>query len=231
MTYVIPPWDLPSLAVDGATGRFAVRRIYCVGRNYAAHAREMGNDPEREPPFFFMKPADALVPDGGHVPYPPATANLHHEVELVAAIGKAGAEIAPDDANDHIYGYAVGLDLTRRDLQQVAKDRRWPWDTGKGFDFGAPCGKLAPAMRIGHPARGAITLTLDGQPRQSGDLAEMIWSVPEIVGHLSRLFTLQPGDLIYTGTPAGVGPVIPGQRLDGKIEGVGTLSVTVGGSA
>ena len=230
MTYVIPAWDLPSLAVEGEAGRFPVRRIFCVGRNYAEHAREMGNDPDREPPFFFLKPADSLTPDGGNVPYPPATANLHHEVEMVAAIGKAGAEIAPDAANDHIYGYAVGLDLTRRDLQQVSKDRRWPWDTGKSFDSGAPCGNIAPASRIGHPARGAITLKVDGEPRQAGDLADMIWSVPEIIGHLSRLFTLKPGDLIYTGTPAGVGPVTPGQRLDGEVEGVGTLSITVGGA-
>ena len=227
MSYVIPAWELPSLAVEGETGRFPVRRIYCVGRNYAEHTREMGGDPTREPPFFFTKPADAVVPDGTAVPYPPATANLHHEVELVAAIGSAGAEIAPEDANAHIYGYAVGIDLTRRDLQQVSKDRRWPWDTAKGFDHGAPCGKIAPAARIGHPVTGPITLEVDGEERQRGDLSDMIWSVPEIVGHLSRLFTLQPGDLIYTGTPSGVGPVSPGERLQGRIEGVGTLSVTI----
>ena len=203
--YVITPWDLPSLAVEGETRRYPVRRIYCVGRNYAEHTREMGADPNREPPFFFMKPADALVPDGGSVPYPTATANLHHEVELVAAIGTGGIDIPPEGANDHIYGYAVGIDLTRRDLQQVAKDRRWPWDTGKGFDHGAPCGNLVPAAKIGHPATGAITLTVDDEERQRGDLSDMIWTVPEIVGHLSRLFTLYPGDLIYTGTPAGVG--------------------------
>jgi fumarylpyruvate hydrolase len=231
MKYVIPSWDLPSLAVDGSADRFPVRRIYCVGRNYAEHAREMGNDPNRDPPFFFMKPADAVVADGANVPYPPATANLHHEVELVAAIGEDGAEIAPEAANDHIFGYAVGLDLTRRDLQQISKDRRWPWDTGKSFDFGAPCGDIAPAARIGHPETGAITLNIDGERRQSGDLADMIWSVPDIVGHLSRLFTLRAGDLIYTGTPAGVGPVLPGQRLDGSIAGVGKLSVSVGGSS
>ncbi len=231
MQYVIPSWDLPSLAVEGEAGRFPVRRIYCVGRNYAEHAREMGNDPDREPPFFFLKPADSLAANGAKIPYPPATANLHHEVELVAAIGKDGAEIAPEAARDHIYGYAVGLDLTRRDLQQISKDRRWPWDTGKSFDSGAPCGDLAPAARIGHPETGAIVLDVEGERRQSGDLADMIWSVPEIVGHLSRLFTLRAGDLIYTGTPAGVGPVLPGQRLDAAIEGVGTLSVSVGDSA
>jgi len=231
MNYVIPTWTPPSLAVEGGSDRFPIRRIYCVGRNYAQHAREMGNDPDREPPFFFLKPADSIAADGTNVPYPPATANLHHEIELVAAIGKDGAEITPEAANDHIYGYAVGLDLTRRDLQQISKDRRWPWDTGKSFDFCAPCGNIAPAARIGHPAGGAITLDVDGERRQSGDLADMIWSVPEIVGHLSRLFTLRAGDLIYTGTPAGVGPVLPGQRLNGLIEGVGKLSVTVGESA
>lgn len=229
MSYVVPLWNIPSLAVEGEAGRFPVRRIYCVGRNYSEHAREMGADPAREPPFFFMKPADAVVPDGTAVPYPPATANLHHEVELVAAIGTAGTDIAPEAANGHIYGYAAGIDLTRRDLQQVSKDRRWPWDTSKGFDHSAPCGNIAPASRIGHPATGAITLTIDGEERQRGDLSEMVWSVPEIIGHLSRLFTLQPGDLIYTGTPAGVGPVSPGETLNAKIEGVGTLSVTVEG--
>ena len=227
MHYVIPAWEPPSLAVEGETGRFPVRRIYCVGRNYAEHTREMGADPAREPPFFFTKPADAVVPDGAAVPYPPATANLHHEVELVAAIGTAGAEIAPEAARDHIYGYAVGIDLTRRDLQQVSKDRRWPWDTAKGFDRSAPCGSIAPAARIGHPEAGTIALAIDGIERQHGTLSDMIWSVPEIVGHLSRLFTLRPGDLIYTGTPAGVGPVSPGERLEARIEGVGTLSVTV----
>jgi len=230
MSYVIPIWERPSLAVAGESGRFPVRRIYCVGRNYAAHAREMGGDPDREPPFFFTKPADAIVPDGSEVPYPPATADLHHEVELVAAIGTAGTEIAPEDANQYIYGYAVGIDLTRRDLQQVSKDRRWPWDTSKGFDHGAPCGDIAPAARIGHPDSGEIALDVDGQPRQRGDLSHMVWSIPEIVGHLSRLFTLQPGDLIYTGTPAGVGAVLPGQKLDARIEGVGTLSITIGDS-
>ena len=231
MRYVIPIWEIPSLAVEGEAGRFPIHRIYCVGRNYAEHTREMGGDPNREAPFFFMKPADAVVPDGGKVPYPPATANLHHEVELVAAIGTAGSDIAPEAANDHIYGYAVGIDLTRRDLQQVSKDRRWPWDTGKGFDHGAPCGNIAPAARIGHPDTGAITLTIDGEMRQQGDLSDMIWSVPEIIGHLSRLFALQPGDLIYTGTPAGVGPVSPSERLEAKVAGVGTLSVTVEGAA
>ncbi len=174
MDSVIPLWAPPSLPVAGTAARFPVRRIYCVGRNYAAHTREMGADPSRDPPFFFMKPADALVPDGGHVPYPPATANLHHEIELVVALKTGGAEIAPEAALDHVYGYAVGIDLTRRDLQQVAKDRSWPWDAGKGFDHGAPCGELQPASAIGHPAQGAIALKVGGELRQQGDLADMI---------------------------------------------------------
>lgn len=228
MKTVIPAWDIPSLEVDGESGRFPVRRIYCVGRNYAAHAREMGKDPDREPPFFFLKPADAIVPDGSSVPYPPATANLHHEVELVVALAKGGADIEADDANKHIYGYAVGIDLTRRDLQQVAKDRSWPWDTGKGFDNSAPCGHVVPAARIGHPESGQITLKVGDETRQSGDLSELIWSVPEIIAHLSRLFRLAPGDLIYTGTPAGVGAVTPGDTLTGSVEGVGSITVTIG---
>ena len=228
MDTVIPLWQPPSLAVAGSAARFPVRRIYCVGRNYAAHTREMGGDPARESPFFFMKPADALVPDGGHVPYPPATANLHHEVELVAAIGSGGADIAPERALDHVYGYAVGIDLTRRDLQQVAKDRSWPWGAAKAFDHGAPCGDLQPAAAIGHPAKGAIALKVDGELRQQGDLADMIWPLREILAALSRLFELVPGDLVYTGTPAGVGPIRPGERLDAEVEGVGTLGVTVG---
>ncbi len=228
MDTVIPLWEPPSLPVAGTAGRFPVRRIYCVGRNYAAHTLEMGADPKRDPPFFFMKPADALVPDGGHVPYPPATANLHHEIELVVAIETGGADIAPEATLDHVYGYAVGIDLTRRDLQQVAKDRSWPWDAGKGFDHGAPCGELQPVGAVGHPAKGAITLEVDGALRQQGDLADMIWPLPEILAALSRLFELVPGDLVYTGTPAGVGPILPGERLDAEVEGVGTLSVTVG---
>jgi fumarylpyruvate hydrolase len=231
MDSVIPLWERPSLPVAGADARFPVRRIYCVGRNYAAHTLEMGADPTRDLPFFFMKPADALVPDGGHVPYPPATANLHHEIELVAAIANGGVDIPPEAALDHVYGYAVGIDLTRRDLQQVAKDRSWPWAASKAFDHGAPCGELHPASDIGHPAQGAIALKVDSDPRQEGDLSQMIWPVPEIIAALSRLFELTPGDLIYTGTPGGVGPVRPGERLEGEIEGVGTLTVTVGEAA
>jgi len=228
MDTVIPPPEPVLLRVAGETRRFPVRRVYCVGRNYAAHTREMGADPGREPPFFFMKPADAVVGNGACVPYPPATADLHHEVELVVALGTGGADIAPEAARDHIYGYAVGIDLTRRDLQQVAKDRARPWDTAKGFDNAAPCGDIEPAAKIGHPTRGAISLSVDGHPRQRGDLADMIWPVPEIIAHLSRLFTLHAGDLIYTGTPAGVGALRPGDRLDATIDGLAALSLTVG---
>jgi len=229
--YIIAPPTPPSLPVADETRRFAVRRIYCVGRNYAAHTREMGADPTREPPFFFMKPADALVTDGADAPYPPATADLHHEVELVVAIGRGGAGIAPAAAEAHIFGYAVGIDLTRRDVQQVAKQRAWPWDAAKGFDHGAPCGTLHPAATVGHPRHGAITLDVNGQRRQEGDLAQMIWSVPEIIGHLSRLFALRPGDLIFTGTPAGVGAVAIGDRMNARIAGLTPLSVTIAPAA
>jgi len=228
MDYVIPLWEPPSLPVAGQYRRFPVRRIYCVGRNYAAHTREMGADPRRDPPFFFMKPADALVQDGETVPYPPATANLHHEVELVVALGGGGAEVPAEAAFDLVFGYAVGIDLTRRDLQQIAKDRSWPWDAGKGFDHGAPCGAVHPAAAVGRPDHGAITLSVGGERRQEGDLSQMIWPVPEIIAHVSRLFTLRPGDLIFTGTPSGVGPVRPGERLEAAIEGVGELRVTIG---
>jgi fumarylpyruvate hydrolase len=203
-----------------------VRRIYCVGRNYAAHAREMGSDPDREPPFFFMKPADAIVPSGSTIPFPPATANLQHEIELVVVIGRGGSAIVPAAALDHVYGYAVGLDMTRRDLQNEAKRTGRPWDMGKGFDQSAPCSAVRPASRIGHPAKGAIWVKVNGQMRQSGDLAQQIWSVPETIACLSGLVTLAPGDLVFTGTPDGVGPVQPGDRLEGGIDGIGDLVVT-----
>ena len=207
-------------------GRFPVRRIFCVGRNYAAHAREMGAD-TREPPFFFMKPADALVLDGADTPYPSATANLHHEVELVVAIGKSGTSIDAADALNHVYGYAAGIDLTRRDMQDVAKAARRPWDLSKGFDASAPIGSIVPAAKAGHPASGAITLTVDGAPRQKGDLADQIWTVPEIIAELSCLVALAPGDLIMTGTPEGVGPVERSNVLVGEIAGVGTLRTRI----
>ncbi|MFQ3622780.1 MAG: fumarylacetoacetate hydrolase family protein [Acetobacteraceae bacterium] len=225
MPYLFPPPPPPALPIRGGELLFPVRRIWCVGRNYAEHAREMGHDPDREPPFFFAKPADAIVASGSTLAYPMATADLHHEIELVVAIGRGGTEIDPDRALDHVYGYAVGLDMTRRDRQGEAKRLARPWECGKAFDASAPISALAPAERIGHPARGAITLAVNGTVRQSGDLAQQIWSVPETIAHLSRLVSLRPGDLIMTGTPAGVGAVLPGDRLEGRIEGIGELVI------
>ncbi|MCW2245146.1 fumarylpyruvate hydrolase [Azospirillum fermentarium] len=227
MAYAFPLWPHPAVPVAGSDP-FPVRRIYCVGRNYAAHAREMGADPDKEPPFFFMKPADAIVTDGGVVPYPPATANLHHEVELVVAIGRGGSNIPVERALDAVFGYAVGLDMTRRDLQNAAKKDGKPWDMGKGFDRSAPCGCIQRAAAIGHPSKGAIRLTVNGDERQHGDLSDMIWPVADTIAYLSGLVELQPGDLIYTGTPEGVGPVKAGDVLEASVEGVGTLSVTIG---
>ena len=207
-------------------GSFPVRRVYCVGRNYAEHVREMGND-LREPPFFFDQPADALVIEGGAIAYPPQTADFHHEIELVVAIGKDGAGIGEHAALDHVYGYAAGLDMTRRDLQAEAKKAGRPWTMAKGFDQSAPIGAIAPASRIGHPVRGAITLSVNGAERQRGDLSDQIWSVPETIAFLSRLVTLRAGDLIMTGTPAGVGAVRRRDVLEGAIEGVGTVSTVI----
>jgi fumarylpyruvate hydrolase len=228
MAYAVPLWEQPSIEVAGSTDRFPIRRIYCVGRNYAAHAREMGHDPDREPPFFFTKPADAVIPDGAVMAWPPATSDLHHEIELVVALGKGGRDIPEADALGHVFGYAVGLDMTRRDLQAQAKKAGRPWDMAKGFDQSAPCGIIRPASAIGHPDRGAIVLEVNGGTRQKGDLADMIWSVSETIAYLSGLVELHPGDLIYTGTPDGVGPVSRGDRLTGRVEGVGELSVTIG---
>jgi len=205
---------------------FPVRRIYCVGRNYAEHVKEMGND-LREPPFFFAKPADAVVVDGEAIAYPPQTEDLHHEIELVVAIGKDGASIGEHEALDHVFGYAAGLDMTRRDLQALAKKAGRPWTMAKGFDQSAPIGTIAPASAIGHPSRGAITLSVNGAERQRGDLAEQIWSVPETVAFLSRLVTLRAGDLIMTGTPAGVGAVRRRDVLEGHIEGVGSVATVI----
>ncbi|MFH1796806.1 MAG: fumarylacetoacetate hydrolase family protein [Pseudomonadota bacterium] len=226
--FVFPSAPQATVPVDD--GRlFPVRRIFCVGRNYAAHALEMGGAPDREPPFFFTKPADAVVTGGAGVPYPTATNDLHHEMELVIAIGRGGADIAEADALGHVFGYAAGIDLTRRDLQDEAKKTRRPWDMSKGFDHSAPVGAIAPASRIGHPAKGAIALTVDGAQRQSSDISLMIWSVPEIVAYLSRLVRLEPGDLIFTGTPEGVGAVTVGETMQGKIEGVGTVTAKIVG--
>ena len=227
MTFVLPPPEIPSVAVADSTARFPVHRIYCVGRNYAAHAREMGRDPDREPPFFFMKPADAVVPDGVEVPYPPQTENLHHEIELVIAIGKGGRDIAEADVHGHIFGYAVGNDLTRRDLQLAARDKGRTWDTGKGFDHSAPISAIRPAAKIGHPETGRIWLAVNDAVRQEGDLSELIWDVREIVSILSGLFSLQAGDLIFTGTPAGVGPLQRGDVITGGVDGVGTLTTRI----
>ena len=224
--FVISPPPVVAVPVAGG-GLFPVRRVFCVGRNYAEHAREMGHDPGAEPPFFFTKPADALVTGGAGAPYPSATSDLHHEIELVVAIGRAGADIAVAAALEHVWGYAAGIDLTRRDLQAAAKKAARPWDMAKGFDHSAPIGDLAPAARIGHPASGAIALTVNGEPRQQGDLADMTWDVPHILAALSALVSLAPGDLVFTGTPAGVAAVIRGDRLEGSIAGIGTATTTI----
>ncbi len=227
--YVIEFGPQPSLPVAGSDKRFPVGRIYCVGRNYADHAREMGHDPDREPPFFFMKPANSIVQNNAALAYPVGTKDVHHEIELVVAIGKGGKNIPVDKALSHVWGYGVGLDMTRRDLQGEAKKQGRPWEMGKAFDESAPCTALRPASEIGHPAKGAITLKVNGQVKQSGDLAMQIWSVPEQISYLSHLVTLQPGDLIYSGTPAGVGPVKPGEKLEGHIDGVGDLVISYKG--
>ncbi len=225
MQTVIPTWPLPTVPVAGEAGVFPVHRIYCVGRNYAAHAREMGADPSREEPFFFTKPADAVVPHGGTLAYPLATRNLHHEIELVVALKNGGTNVPVEQARDLIYGYAVGLDMTRRDLQNAAKAAGKPWDMGKGFDRSAPISAIRTVADVGHPSSGAVWLTVNGVTTQKGDLSDLIWSVPETLAYLSTLVTLAAGDLIFTGTPEGVGPVVPGDRLEGHVDGVGNLSV------
>ncbi len=223
---VLPP--PPIVAAPVATGGlFPIRRIFCVGRNYAAHAREMGGDPNREPPFFFTKPADALVTGEADTPYPSLTQNLHHEVELVIAMGRGGADIPAAEAESHIYGYAAGVDLTRRDLQAQAREARQPWDMAKGFDFSAPLGPINPAAKIGHPKSGRIALKVNGDVRQDGDLSDLIWSVPEVIASLSNYVALAPGDLIFTGTPSGVGPIVRGDVLEGEIDGVGEVKTRI----
>lgn len=222
--YVVAPPPVTVAPVEGQTAGFPVRRILCVGRNYAAHRREMGGD-DRDPPFFFAKPADALVPPGADPAYPPRTDNLHHEIELVVALGAGGRDVAPEAALALVYGYAVGVDLTRRDLQSAAKDKGQPWDSAKGFDDSAPISAIRPWT--GAPPQGRITLSVNGETRQDATVADMIWSVAEIVAEASRLWTLAPGDLIYTGTPEGVGPLRPGDRVEGEVEGVGRLAFTV----
>jgi fumarylpyruvate hydrolase len=230
MSFVFEP-NIPSIPVAGSDARFPVRRIYCVGRNYAAHAREMGFDPDRDPPFFFCKPADAIVNVAPgqtvEIPYPPKTSEFHHEIELVAAIGKAGRDIPVEQANEHVWGYAVGLDMTRRDLQLALRDKGRPWELGKAFDRSAPIGPLHPASRIGHPDKGAVWVQVNGEDRQRSDLAKLIWSVPEVIANLSTYFDLQPGDLVFTGTPEGVGAVKRGETLVGGVDGLGELRVKV----
>ncbi|MEI6984826.1 MAG: fumarylacetoacetate hydrolase family protein [Rhodospirillaceae bacterium] len=227
MAYVFPPQPQPAVPVLGCDELFPVRRIFCVGQNYAAHAREMGGDPARQPPCFFTKPTDSIVAGGGAVPYPPGTANLHHEIELVIALGRGGSNLESNQALDYIFGYAAGLDLTRRDLQSTAKAAGQPWDMAKGFDNSAPLSAISPAAGTIHPVKGGIWLTVNGKLRQNGDIADMIWTIPEIIAHLSRLVTLAAGDLIFTGTPSGVGAVVIGDRIEGVIDGVGTISVTI----
>jgi fumarylpyruvate hydrolase len=222
-----PP--LHTLTVAGRDERFPVNRVFCVGRNYAAHAREMGKDPDRDPPFFFMKPANAVVDADrpASVPYPPKTANYHHEVELVVALGRGGRDIAVADALDHVYGYAVGLDMTRRDLQLDARDKGRPWEFGKSFAKSAPIGALHRVQEAGHPAVAAITLEVNGQARQSSDIGKLIWSVAECVAYLSEYETLEPGDIIMTGTPEGVNAVVAGDVMRGAITGLGVIEVRV----
>jgi len=231
MSLVFPPAAPTTIAVAGSQERFPVRRVYCVGRNYAAHAREMGFDPDREPPFFFCKPADAVVPAAPgatlEIPYPAETANYHYEIELVAAIGKAGSNIAVDDALAHVWGYAVGLDMTRRDLQMKMREAGRPWELGKAFDQSAPISPLHRAAEAGDLSRAAIWLQVNGQDRQRSDTAKLIWSVAETIAYLSRYFRLEPGDLIYTGTPEGVGPVVAGDLMEGGVDGLDTLRVKV----
>jgi fumarylpyruvate hydrolase len=223
--YVFVPPPIPSVQIGGSRQRFPVHRIYCVGRNYADHVREMGND-LKEPPIFFSKPADAIVANGAPVPVPPRTESFHYEVELVVAIGGSGRNIASAQALDHVFGYAVGNDLTRRDMQSVSKKKGLPWDTAKGFDASAPIGAIRPAS-LGHVQRGSIWLKVNGETQQQSDISEMIWNVPDIIAELSTFFELRAGDLIYTGTPAGVGPLQPGDRIECHIDGLESLTNTI----
>lgn len=233
MTYIFSPEPVTALNIAGSTDQFAVRRIYCVGRNYAAHAREMGSDPTREAPFFFCKPGNAVIASSGGqkiaLPYPSQTTNFHHEVELVVAIGKAGRGISVDQANSHVWGYAVGLDMTRRDLQNQMKDQGRPWEIGKAFDHSAPMGMLYPRSQVGDLTSAAIYLQVNGVDRQRSNIDQMTWSVPEIIHHLSKYFELKPGDLIMTGTPEGVSAVVSSDVMVGGIDGLGTVEVRVQG--
>ena len=224
--YVIPPAAIAALPIAGSNALFPVRRIFCVGRNYAEHAIEMGSDPTREPPFYFTKPADAVVIGGADMPYPTVTKSLHHEMELVVAIGTGGTNISIEDALKHVWGYCCGLDMTRRDIQNEAKKTGRPWDMGKGFDLSAPMGPLVPANGF-DPSKGRIELKVNGRVTQTSDLAKLIWSVPEVIANLSQLVALAPGDLIMTGTPEGVAAVVRGDVLEGMVEGVGKVRTTI----
>ena len=224
-TDLFAPAPVTRIPVAGTDQSFPVRRVYCIGRNYAAHAVEMGHDPDKEPPFFFQKNPDNIVL--GDFPYPPQTADVHHEIELIVALSKGGRDIPVETALSHVFGYGIGLDMTRRDLQGEAKKLGRPWEIGKAFESSAPCSPLVPASTIGHLDRGAIWLKVNGEIRQEGDLNQMIWKLPEMIAILSRYFTLQPGDVIMTGTPAGVGPVVRGDLLEGHVEGLGDLTVRV----
>lgn len=228
--FIFPPPPCPSVAIAQDARRFPVRRIFCIALNYAAHAREMGKEPAKggESPVFFAKPADAVVESGATIPYPTLTNDLHHEIELVVALGRGGADIPAAEALDCVFGYAAGVDLTRRDLQTAARNAGRPWDMSKGFDHSAPIGAIRPAAEIGHPTHGRIALAVNGVLRQAGDLGDLIWSVPEIIAALSKNVALAPGDLIFTGTPSGVGPLIPGDRVDGEVEHVGSVAVSIG---
>jgi fumarylpyruvate hydrolase len=227
MSYVFPPREIPSVAILGRSERLPVHRIYCVGRNYAAHAREMGMDPDREPPFFFSKPADAVVPNHASIPFPSRTSNLHHEIELVVALGRGGRDIAVSAAMEYVFGYAVGNDLTRRDLQFQSRDKGRPWDTSKGFDRSAVISAITPGAHAVDLTAARIWLKVNGELRQQAQLGELIWSVPEVIAELSTLFELAPGDLIYTGTPAGVAALKSGDRLEGGIDGLETLMTSI----
>lgn len=230
-TYAIPLWDPPGVPIAGSHERFPVRHIFCVGRNYADHAKEMGGDAAKEPPFFFTKAADAIVPvvppDVGRIRYPKATANLHHELELVVAIGRSAMDLTPERANECIFGYAVGLDMTRRDLQNDMREKKRPWDIGKSFAQAAPIAPIHRATETGILAKGAITLEVNGVSRQRGDLADMIWDVPHTLAFLTKFYELLPGDLVFTGTPAGVAAVGPGDRLEGRVEGLTPLVIEI----
>jgi fumarylpyruvate hydrolase len=226
--YVIPPPATASLPVSTGTARFPIRRVFCVGRNYAAHAREMGKDPDREPPFFFMKPADAVIDATGVIPYPSLTSEFHHEIELVAALKAGGTDVSPGEALKLVWGYGVGVDLTRRDIQDEAKKLSRPWDWAKGFDASAPCSAIHPVEVVGHPDTGEIWLTVNSEVKQRGDLKDLIWSIPEVISYISQAVALAPGDLIYSGTPAGVGPLQPGDDVSGGVDGVAEFVFTVG---